>query len=370
MPCPWPGCLPGRCQLHRGRRRCPRGSGHRPGHRAVRPGSRPAMPTGREPSADRRRRSVPPMGRPAQPIRQLQPGSPAVVPAQVPQHLTAVPEAQLALGALCGPHPSHLPVRTCSPQLLLWPIGVHGDRADSPVVWGLPLIAGDVRVDGDRFAGLFGRQEQQRGDQHRGATGPGPAAGGRAGPAAKKWSSWAASWRGRLGPRARGSRFGPASSSRAAASSCDRPSASTPSSPSTVSAGSVASRGSDASPRMAGGASGPGRCEPRCPWRRAGVVVDLIAGPATAGPCGRCAMVKNSTIPISRRPSRLTFAARPADDRAEGWARAWALRRKQAKDARDFTEADRIRELLRAAGWEVRDNRDGSIEVVRMRRAV
>jgi cysteinyl-tRNA synthetase len=79
---------------------------------------------------------------------------------------------------------------------------------------------------------------------------------------------------------------------------------------------------------------------------------DTRSGPAEAGPSGK-----------------LSESA-PADDKAEGWARAWALRRKEAKDARDFTEADRIRELLRGAGWEVRDNRDGSIEVVRMRRAV
>jgi cysteinyl-tRNA synthetase len=61
----------------------------------------------------------------------------------------------------------------------------------------------------------------------------------------------------------------------------------------------------------------------------------------------------------------------PADDpdAAETWARAWAIRRKEAKSARNFGEADRIRELLRGAGWEVRDNKDGSIEVVRARRA-
>jgi cysteinyl-tRNA synthetase len=35
----------------------------------------------------------------------------------------------------------------------------------------------------------------------------------------------------------------------------------------------------------------------------------------------------------------------------------------------DFAEADRIRELLRAAGWEVRDKQDGSVEVVRIKRA-
>jgi cysteinyl-tRNA synthetase len=41
------------------------------------------------------------------------------------------------------------------------------------------------------------------------------------------------------------------------------------------------------------------------------------------------------------------------------------VRRKDAKSARDYGEADRIRALLWAAGWEVRDNRDGSIEVVK-----
>jgi len=47
------------------------------------------------------------------------------------------------------------------------------------------------------------------------------------------------------------------------------------------------------------------------------------------------------------------------------WALRWAVRRKEAKASRDYAEADRIRELLRGAGWEVRDRRDGSIEVVR-----
>ena len=62
----------------------------------------------------------------------------------------------------------------------------------------------------------------------------------------------------------------------------------------------------------------------------------------------------------------------PADQSEESqrvWALQWAVRRKQVKSARDYAEADRIRELLRVAGWEVRDGRDGSVEVVRIRRA-
>ena len=58
-----------------------------------------------------------------------------------------------------------------------------------------------------------------------------------------------------------------------------------------------------------------------------------------------------------------------SDELQKAWALHWALRRKQAKTARDYPEADRIRALLRNAGWEVRDARDGSLEVVRIRRA-
>jgi cysteinyl-tRNA synthetase len=56
----------------------------------------------------------------------------------------------------------------------------------------------------------------------------------------------------------------------------------------------------------------------------------------------------------------------PADPTAaEGWARNWAMRRAQSKSARDYAEADRIRALLGQHGFQVRDSRDGSIEVVR-----
>jgi cysteinyl-tRNA synthetase len=53
----------------------------------------------------------------------------------------------------------------------------------------------------------------------------------------------------------------------------------------------------------------------------------------------------------------------PAD--TEAWALRWAAVRAAEKRGRNFTEADRIRDLLRGAGWEVRDRRDGAIEVVR-----
>jgi cysteinyl-tRNA synthetase len=60
----------------------------------------------------------------------------------------------------------------------------------------------------------------------------------------------------------------------------------------------------------------------------------------------------------------------PADEQqAQAWAYSWATRRAKHKSTRDYAEADRIRELLRKAGWEARDKPDGSVEVVRIRRA-
>jgi cysteinyl-tRNA synthetase len=50
---------------------------------------------------------------------------------------------------------------------------------------------------------------------------------------------------------------------------------------------------------------------------------------------------------------------------AEGWARDWAARRARYKTARNYSEADRIRTFLGEHGFQVRDSRDGSIEVVR-----
>jgi cysteinyl-tRNA synthetase len=58
-----------------------------------------------------------------------------------------------------------------------------------------------------------------------------------------------------------------------------------------------------------------------------------------------------------------------SEELQKAWALHWALQRRKAKTARDYSEADRIRGLLRNAGWEVRDAKDGSVEVVRIPRA-
>jgi cysteinyl-tRNA synthetase len=72
----------------------------------------------------------------------------------------------------------------------------------------------------------------------------------------------------------------------------------------------------------------------------------------------RAAGGEDMAVQLSRTP--------PADPAAaESWARDWATRRAQAKSARNYAEADRIRALLGEHGFQVRDSRDGSIEVVR-----
>jgi cysteinyl-tRNA synthetase len=112
----------------------------------------------------------------------------------------------------------------------------------------------------------------------------------------------------------------------------------------------------------AGQAAGP---RALAAWRRAEGVLGVTsavqvvkvgtaveAGQAEAGPAANSALAES-----------------PPEGTDEGaqrsWAVRWAVRRKDAKAARDYGEADRIRALLRGAGWEVRDNRDGSLEVLR-----
>ena len=56
----------------------------------------------------------------------------------------------------------------------------------------------------------------------------------------------------------------------------------------------------------------------------------------------------------------------PDPEGAERWARRWAEVRVAEKRRRNFAEADRIRDLLRKHGFEVRDGKDGSIQIIRI----
>ncbi len=93
-------------------------------------------------------------------------------------------------------------------------------------------------------------------------------------------------------------------------------------------------------------------------WRRAEGVLGVTSA-VQAVKVGAAVPLGASDVALADTP--------PAggEDAERSWAIAWAVRRKEAKSARNYGEADRIRGVLRGAGWEVRDNRDGSIEVVR-----
>jgi cysteinyl-tRNA synthetase len=76
-----------------------------------------------------------------------------------------------------------------------------------------------------------------------------------------------------------------------------------------------------------------------------------------------------SVAGVAQTESEAELPDTPPDDPNEhaqqAWALRWAVRRREAKTARNYPEADRIRARLKASGWEVRDARDGSVEVVR-----
>jgi cysteinyl-tRNA synthetase len=57
------------------------------------------------------------------------------------------------------------------------------------------------------------------------------------------------------------------------------------------------------------------------------------------------------------------------EEAAREWAKKWAAVRLARKAARDYAEADRIREMLRQNGFEVRDTNQGTVEVVKTLRS-
>jgi cysteinyl-tRNA synthetase len=62
--------------------------------------------------------------------------------------------------------------------------------------------------------------------------------------------------------------------------------------------------------------------------------------------------------------AELSEEAPSTAEEQDAWALAWAARRRNARLNRDFKEADRIRDLLMSAGYEIRDTKEG-VEVRR-----
>ena len=111
----------------------------------------------------------------------------------------------------------------------------------------------------------------------------------------------------------------------------------------------------DANRAMDGG----GRPGPRA--AAAWELAERVLGAAT--PVGAREVISASAwAEIPDRPGE----SPPADAAgAQDWAARWAGLRLEAKRRRDFAEADRIRAFLGVAGFEIRDRKDGGVEVVR-----
>lgn len=91
-------------------------------------------------------------------------------------------------------------------------------------------------------------------------------------------------------------------------------------------------------------------------WERCSAVLQVLPAGGGAGP-----LVVDHTAATGELAD--TPPAEPVA--ARDWAGAWAARRLAAKGRGDYADADRIRDLLAGAGWEVRDGRDGTVEVRR-----
>jgi cysteinyl-tRNA synthetase len=105
-------------------------------------------------------------------------------------------------------------------------------------------------------------------------------------------------------------------------------------------------------------------------WRRVTEVLDVL--PAVGGRLvvgqGELAIIPRVEGQEEPGAAAAAISTTPPTDPAlvEEWAGQLAKARLAAKSRRDYKEADRIRDALRTAGWEVRDNKDGTVEVRRI----
>jgi len=107
-------------------------------------------------------------------------------------------------------------------------------------------------------------------------------------------------------------------------------------------------------------AGAPADRETRAVWAGAMALFDVLPGVTatadvrlTVGPTGTDSESPHSEA-VPDDPAELT-----------SWAEYWGRRRLKAKGARNYAEADRIRDLLQTAGFEIRDRKDGQAELVR-----
>jgi cysteinyl-tRNA synthetase len=115
-----------------------------------------------------------------------------------------------------------------------------------------------------------------------------------------------------------------------------------------------------------GKALGP---EFRSAWALADRVLDVTPAARTIAVTAPDAAIVSDTAEVAQEDGVATTPPEvppPDSEGAEEWAHRWAMVRAWHKRRNDFREADRIRDLLRRHRFEVRDAKDGSIQITRL----
>ncbi len=106
-------------------------------------------------------------------------------------------------------------------------------------------------------------------------------------------------------------------------------------------------------------------------WSLADRVLDVAPSRRTITVGGSVTPIGTVDVAVGGLPEEDGVLTTPPEvpppdlDGAERWAERWAEVRLGEKRRRNFGEADRIRDLLRKHGFEVRDGKDGSVQVAR-----
>jgi cysteinyl-tRNA synthetase len=101
----------------------------------------------------------------------------------------------------------------------------------------------------------------------------------------------------------------------------------------------------------------------RAAWQTARAVLDVLPEPEK-----RILLSAKDFAGLTSEGAKVAVTPGPPPPHGDlhQWALQLAFERRQAKSRRDFATADRIREHMRQHGFEIRDNKDGSVEVRRV----
>ena len=103
------------------------------------------------------------------------------------------------------------------------------------------------------------------------------------------------------------------------------------------------------------------------PGAAIGAAWQLFAATLDASATVRVSGTIRPTLDASGEAAATSSEEPPPDQAgALGWAQDWAAERGRAKARRDFRKADEIRDRLKRHGFEIRDRKDGTFEVVRV----